>query len=275
MSTQHLMSSCLLPNRSQDVVSFSTHLHSVRWFRRKNKKPIKFFRYKGFVLMGLSQSWWSQSPFQVLNHRHINSGQQEMEGFLLMDSRKCILTLKKRHKETSCPWKSSGLNIMPSHEDICMRACSVTFDSLQLPWSVACQAPPSTEFSRQAYWSGLPFPSPGDLPDPEIEPGSPALQADSLLTESPGRWGYNGIMFTSLGVGISSYLQPEVLNKMQQFSPFSMECPQSLVLGSSIWGKICWYHIRCAAIDVPALLRGGGGTAFHGRPSIPWIAKAK
>ena len=39
------------------------------------------------------------------------------------------------------------------------------------------------EFSRQEYWSELPFPSPGDLPDPGIEPGSPALQADSLLTE--------------------------------------------------------------------------------------------
>ena len=45
-------------------------------------------------------------------------------------------------------------------------------------WTVACQAPLSMEFSRQEYWSGLPFPSPGDLPDPGIEPRSPALQAD-------------------------------------------------------------------------------------------------
>ena len=43
------------------------------------------------------------------------------------------------------------------------------------PWTVAYQAPPSMGFSRQGYWSGLPFSSPGDLPDPEIEPGSPAL----------------------------------------------------------------------------------------------------
>ena len=43
------------------------------------------------------------------------------------------------------------------------------------------------EFSRQEYWSGLPFPSPGDLPNPEIEPGSPALQADALLSEPPGK----------------------------------------------------------------------------------------
>ena len=45
----------------------------------------------------------------------------------------------------------------------------------------------SMKFSRQEYWSGLPFPSPGDLPDPGIEPGSPALQANSLLSEPPGK----------------------------------------------------------------------------------------
>ena len=54
---------------------------------------------------------------------------------------------------------------------------------LATPWTVACQAPPSTGFSKQEHWSGLPFPSPGDLPDSEIGPGSPALQADSLPTE--------------------------------------------------------------------------------------------
>ena len=48
------------------------------------------------------------------------------------------------------------------------------------------QAPPSMEFSRQGYWSGLPFPSPGDLPDPGIEPGSPAWRADALHSEPPG-----------------------------------------------------------------------------------------
>ena len=55
------------------------------------------------------------------------------------------------------------------------------------PWTVAYQAPPSMGFSRQAYWSGLPFPSPGDLPDPGIEPRSPALQVDTLTSEPPGK----------------------------------------------------------------------------------------
>ena len=54
-------------------------------------------------------------------------------------------------------------------------------------WTVAHQAPLSREFSTQEYWSGLPFLSPGDLPDPGIEPGSPALQADTLTSEPPGK----------------------------------------------------------------------------------------
>ena len=55
------------------------------------------------------------------------------------------------------------------------------------PWTVAYQDSLSMGFSRQEYWSGLPFPSPGDLPDPGIEPRSPALQADALTSEPPGK----------------------------------------------------------------------------------------
>ena len=55
------------------------------------------------------------------------------------------------------------------------------------PWTVAYQASPSMGFSRQEYWSGLPFPFPGDLPDPEIEPGSSALEAGTLTSEPPGK----------------------------------------------------------------------------------------
>ena len=55
------------------------------------------------------------------------------------------------------------------------------------PWTVASQAPLSMEFSRQKYWSGLPFSSPGNLPNPGIEPRSSTLQADSLQSEPPGK----------------------------------------------------------------------------------------
>ena len=63
---------------------------------------------------------------------------------------------------------------------------SVESDSVT-PWTVAHQAPLSLGFSRQEYWRALPLPSPGDLPDPGIKPGSPPLQADSLSTEPPGK----------------------------------------------------------------------------------------
>ena len=63
----------------------------------------------------------------------------------------------------------------------------------ETPWTVAYQAPPSMGFYRQEYWSGLPFPSPGDLPDPGIKPRSPAFQADSLTSEPPGK-PFHGIL---------------------------------------------------------------------------------
>ena len=55
------------------------------------------------------------------------------------------------------------------------------------PWTVAHKAPLSMGFSRQEYWSGLPFPSPGDLPNPGIKPRSPALRADALTSEPSGK----------------------------------------------------------------------------------------
>ena len=61
--------------------------------------------------------------------------------------------------------------------------CPTLYD----PWTVGHQAPPSVGFPRQEYWSGLLFPSPGDLPDPGIKPGSPTLQADALTSEPPGK----------------------------------------------------------------------------------------
>ena len=59
--------------------------------------------------------------------------------------------------------------------------------TLTILWAVAHQAPLTIGFQRQEYWSGLPFPSPGDLPNPGIKPGSPASQADTLPSESPGK----------------------------------------------------------------------------------------
>ena len=64
---------------------------------------------------------------------------------------------------------------------------SVVSDSLRPPWTVACQVPLSMKFSRQEYWSRLPFLSWGNLPSPGIKPQFPALKTDSLWSESPGK----------------------------------------------------------------------------------------
>ena len=64
---------------------------------------------------------------------------------------------------------------------------SVVSDSFATPWIVAHQAPLSMGFPRQEYWSRLPFPSPGDLPDPGIKPTSPALVGEFCTTELPGK----------------------------------------------------------------------------------------
>ena len=69
------------------------------------------------------------------------------------------------------------------------------------PWTVAHQAPPSVEFFRQEYWSGLPFSSPGYLPNTGIEPRSPALQADALPSEPPGK--PNNIVLIWIGLGFA------------------------------------------------------------------------
>ena len=77
------------------------------------------------------------------------------------------------------------MNCLYIHVYLCMCVCE-SLSRVQLfaaPWTVAHQAPLSMEFFRQESWSGLPCPSPGDLSDPGIEPGHPALLADSLLSE--------------------------------------------------------------------------------------------
>ena len=71
--------------------------------------------------------------------------------------------------------------IMKESESEVAQSCPTLCD----PWTVAHKAPPSMGFSRQEYWSGLPFPSPVDLPDPGIEPRSPTLQADALTSAPP------------------------------------------------------------------------------------------
>ena len=83
-------------------------------------------------------------------------------------------------------WKRSVFIPIPKKQSERKKVKSLSHVQLfATPWTVAYQAPPSMGFSRQEYWSGLPFPSPGDLPDPGIEPGSPAFEADALTWHIP------------------------------------------------------------------------------------------
>ena len=107
--------------------------------------------------------------------------------------------------------------------------------TLCTPWTVAHQAPPSMGFSRQEYWSGLPFPSPGDLPNPGIKPRSPALQADILTSEPPGKPKYAILICEGCHDKV-----PQVgdLSK-RNFSQFWSWKSQI-----KVWGQLGWFLLR-------------------------------
>ena len=84
-----------------------------------------------------------------------------------------IRRMRKRHSLLEDTERGCSQEEQAGFQHVCVCvSCSVVSDSLRPPWAVAHQAPLSMEFSRQEYWSGQPFPSPRDLPDPGIEPGS-------------------------------------------------------------------------------------------------------
>ena len=98
--------------------------------------------------------------------------------------------------DSATPWsaaRQASLSITSSRSSFAVIQMKVKVKLLShvrlsaTPWTVAHQAPPSMGFSRQEYWSGLPFPSPGDHPGPGIKPRSPVLQADALTSEPPGK----------------------------------------------------------------------------------------
>ena len=109
----------------------------------------------------------SAAPWTVVDQASLSMGFSRQECWSRAD------------KTCYCFWMVLGLSFSFS---LVSKLCQ----TLATPWIVAHQAPLSMGFSRQEYWSGLPFPSPGDLPDPAIEPQSPTLQADSLSTELLG-----------------------------------------------------------------------------------------
>ena len=111
-------------------------------------------------------------------------------------------------------------------------SCSVMSDSLRPQGLyIAHQAPPCMGFSRQEYWNGLPCPSAGDLPDLGIEPGSPALQADALPSEPPGKPQKNlGRKIKVVGAGNSFTFKNPGLNECRDFLRKALyECQLTLI----------------------------------------------
>ena len=105
------------------------------------------------------------------------------------------------------------------------------------PCTVARQAPPSMKFSRQEYWSGLPFPSPGDLLNPGTEPRSPALQADALQSELPGKLlnlSANAGDTKDVGLIPGSGGSPEVGNG----NPLQYSCLENFMDGGAWWATV-------------------------------------
>ena len=113
------------------------------------------------------------------------------------------------------------------------------------PWTVDYQAPQSMEFSRQEYWSGLPFPSPGDLPNPGIEPRS-ALQADTLPSEPP-------VPLVSL-----IYLKRSLVLPILLLSSISLHCSLRKTF-LSLLAILCnsafrWVYLPCPPLPFTSLL---------------------
>ena len=134
---------------------------------------------------------------------------------------------------------------------------------LATPWIPAQQAPLSISFSRQGYWSGSPFPSPGDPPNPGIEPGCPALKADSLLTELQEKpWASMWILINSTVLCVSRF------GYVQLFvTVFTVACQALLSMGSSrqeYWSGLPCPHpgnlpdpgIKPESLMSPALVGG-------------------
>ena len=105
------------------------------------------------------------------------------------------------------------------------------------PWTVAHQAPLWLEFSRQEYWSRLLFPSPWDLPNPGIEPGSPALQVDSLTSEPPGSLIRCLVTYKMPGESSSSEVEPELESRASVPSSASLHDTMKKVKWRDSWTR--------------------------------------
>ena len=108
------------------------------------------------------------------------------------------------------------MSLISDSSAVCMLSCFNWVQHFVTTWTVACQAPLFMGFSRQEYWSGLPFPPPGDFPNPGIKPESPPLQADSLPAEPPGEPKFSEITTEDSTSPVSSQTHSSLLMSLPQ-----------------------------------------------------------
>ena len=121
---------------------------------------------------------------------------QTSVSYFLEDFYKSKLFPHPRECSRRCKWREPGRSLC--FDNFYQLKSLSRVQLFATPWTVAYQAPLSMGFSRQECWSGLPFPSPGDLSNPGIEPTSPSLQADALASEAPGKPPYQPYLHTTL-----------------------------------------------------------------------------
>ena len=168
-------------------------------------------------------------------------------GTWLRDGQKACLTF--------FPAKLSFLNVRSEVKSLSCVRLFVT------PWTVAYQASPSMGFSRQAYWSGLPFPSPGDLPDPGIKPESPVLQADALPSEPTGKPGSGAGLAGKHSRGCT-FLRPA------DFKHTHSKAWRGWVLPAQLFPRTHYSHRECLGRERPAVLPDGD--LSHAEEQIQW-----
>ena len=167
---------------------------SIRVFSNESGLCIRWPKYWSFnVNISPSNEHQGLIPFRM-DWLDLLAGQGTLKSLLQYHSSKASIL---RHSaffivQFSHPYVTTGKTIALTRQTFVGKVkVKVKLHSrvqlFETPWTVAHQAPLSIAFSRQKYWSGLPFPSPGDLPDPGIEPRSPTLQADALTSEPPGK----------------------------------------------------------------------------------------
>ena len=152
----------------------------------------------------------------------------------------------------------------------------LVFQSCQLfviPWTVACQAPLSLKLFRQEYWSGLPFPSPGDLPNPGMEPRPPALQADSLPSEALRKppWKINNIFLKKWWDDLNRHFSRE---DRQMASKHVKSCSTSLVINKIEIKTTMRYQLISVRMAIIKKIRGNKCCQGCGKKRNPYTLLA-